>query len=334
MQQLTVVVRGYDSLFPLSRGAVASPGVQIRLDHRTSIDRMAGSQPPPAGEISLSRYLLGVAAGDDRWVGLPVWLIRGFRHRSFWVRTDSALTSLSQLDGARVGLSGWADTGNTWSRALLADSGVDLDRVRWRLGPPQAGYSRRVAMPGGARPDDLELLADGDNLTDAAIDGRLDAVSLAFPPDDLFRPDAPLRRLVADWQAAERAWFTRTGIYPVFHTLAIRRDIFTARPDVAADLYHAVADSWRSAHALYRTFGDTTPWLQAEIEDAYRLLGPAAAPFGLTCQVHRDSITALAHAQLLQRLATVEASLDDAFGEVLPLLDEAARPSVTTSLLP
>ena len=321
MLELTVVIRGYDSLFPLSRGEINTPGLNITLDHRTSIDALAAEDPPPAGEMSLSRYLLGVAAGDDRWVGLPMYVIRGFRQRSFWVRSDSTLTSLSELRNARVGMSGWADSGNTWARAALADADVNMDDVRWILGPPNRNYPRTVSKPTGDLPEGgVTMLAAGDSLTDATLRGELDAVSLAFPSDELFRPDAPLRRLVRDYRSDEMGYLSRTGIYPAFHTLVIRRDIFARDPGLARGLYQAMEASWLAARSLYRTFGDATPWMQYDLDEADRLLGAAAAPFGIEHPIHRNTIDGLGRAQLAQRLTRRAATADEAFGEVGGLL--------------
>jgi 4,5-dihydroxyphthalate decarboxylase len=318
MLEIRVVARGYDSLYPLYRGVISTPGVAITLDHSVSIDTVTGADPPPAGEMSLSRYLLAVAGGDDSWVGLPIYLIRGFRHRSFWVRADSAITSLSELHGARVGVSGWADTGNTWARAAMRDAGVGMDDVHWRLGAPYRGYPRAIVRPEGPAPArGLTLLDNSDTLVDATVRGELDAVSLAFPPPELFGAGAPLRRLVPDYRAAEQDYLERTGLYPIFHILALRRDVFTAHPHAALSLYEAFAASWRVARDQNQIFGDATPWMQYEMEHADRLLGAAAVPFGLTEPVHRRSIDELAQEQAHQRLTDRPTSAPEAFADFL-----------------
>ena len=60
--------------------------------------------------------------------------MRAFRHRCFFVRRGSGLTSFKQLEGQRVGTNGWSDTGNTWSRAAMRAEGVDLNSIDWWVG--------------------------------------------------------------------------------------------------------------------------------------------------------------------------------------------------------
>jgi 4,5-dihydroxyphthalate decarboxylase len=320
--ELPLVVRGYDGIYPLYRGDVATPGLDLKIDHRSSIDTLTGDDPPPAGEMSSSKYLLHVASGGRTWVGVPVYLIRGFRQRSFWVPQGSALTSLDQLSGASIGLSGWPDSGNVWARAALREAGVGLADVRWRLGPPNPDYPRTVGMPtAGVDGLDIGLLEPGDALVQAGARGDLDAVSIAFPPRSLFTPDAPLRRLYPSYATAERGYFERTGVYPVFHVLVVRRDVVEARPQVLGELYDAFATSWRIAHDLYRTFGDATPWMQAGLEDAERLLGAAAQPFGISDAVHRRSIETLSIEQHAQGLVDRTVDADEAFADFLRLTD-------------
>lgn len=324
--ELPVVVRGYPGLFPLSRGAIDTPGITLKLDHATPIDVLQTDDPPPAGEMSLSRYLLGLVAGDDRWVGIPVYLIRGFRQRSFWVRRDSDLESLADLKGRTVGLSGWSDTGNTWSRAAMEYHDVTMDEVSWRMGPPIPGYPGQVTLPRGPQSaGGIEMLAPGDNLTDAAIRGDVDAVSLTFPPDYLFEPGAPLRRLVRDYPSAERKYFEQTGVYPAFHILVLRRDAFEANPLRATRLYRAIEDSWRSARTLDRTLGDLTPWLSAELEAADRLLGRAVEPFGVDHPVHAATVEALSTAQVAQRLTTAKLRMPQIFADFLDNADPSEK---------
>ncbi len=328
--ELSLVVRPYDGIYPLYRGEVATPGLDLTIDHGSSIDTLTGDDPPSAGEMSCSKYLLHVASGGTTWVGVPVYLIRGFRQRSFWVPRESTLTSLDQLRGARVGLSGWPDSGNVWARAALREAGVQLADVRWRLGPPNPDYPRTVGMPSvGVDGLDVELLERGDALVQAAARGDLDAISIAFPPPSLFTPDAPLRRLYASYATAEHAYFDRTGVYPVFHVLVVRRDVVEARPQVLGELYDAFAASWRIAHDLYRTFGDATPWMQAGLEEAERLMGAAAQPFGISDPVHRRSIETLSAEQHAQGLVYRTVDADEAFADFLRLTD-----AVSTELAP
>ena len=82
------------------------------------------------GETSFSSYVRARARGDDSVIALPVFLMRGFRHRCILVHRDSPAIAASDLHGARIGLTGWADSGNTWT---TGDSPRGGDRCRGRF---------------------------------------------------------------------------------------------------------------------------------------------------------------------------------------------------------
>src|SRR5438105_690793 len=133
---MALIAKDYDHLAPLACGDVAAEGIDLTLirDNEGSLARFLDDAAIEAGELSFSRYLIRLAEGDRRFVGIPVFPIRAFRHRCFFVRRGSGYRGLKDLDGKRVGTNEWPATGNTWSRAILRRDGVPLDRIRWWVG--------------------------------------------------------------------------------------------------------------------------------------------------------------------------------------------------------
>lgn len=289
MDNQQIVIRAYDAIHPLAAGLVTAGDLNITVDSHSSIDVMSSADPPECGEMSLSKYVRGLAAGDDRWVGMPYFVIRGFRQRSFWTGNDSGLGGFADLRGRTVGLSGWPDSGNVWSRSLITHAGVPLTDVDWRVGKVTNDYPREVAVP-SAPGLNVTGLAEGDSLVDAAIGGRLDVVALAFPPEFLFHADSPLRRLCADPRGEERAYFEATSVYPILHIVALRRDVFDRHPDRLAAIYEALCRSWQMRHQLVRTFGDSTPWMQLDLEASADLLGTSDRPFDHTAPINARTL--------------------------------------------
>src|SRR5262249_27107172 len=125
---VTLASRDYDFVAPLALGDVPTEGIALRLLRSfDALERLLADAAIDGGEASFSRYVQRFAAGDRSLVGLPVFLMREFRHRCFFVRRDSGLTDLAHLSGKRVGVDAWPASGNTWSRALLRERDVALD---------------------------------------------------------------------------------------------------------------------------------------------------------------------------------------------------------------
>src|ERR671927_1037486 len=128
---IRLVTRSYTHVMPLAAGDVVPEGIDLVLDRTTSISHFREDRSFQAGEHSFSQFLIRHAQGDRSVVALPIFVMRGFRQRCFFVRHDSPLEELPDLVGKRVGTNGWPDTGNTWSRAALRTAGVHLLSIQW-----------------------------------------------------------------------------------------------------------------------------------------------------------------------------------------------------------
>ena len=111
------------------------------------------------------------AAQDDRrFVPLPVFPSRVFRHSSIYVRSESGVARPGELAGKRIGVPEWAQTAAVYSRGLLAhEHGVDLASIEWvQAGVNEAGRREKVALelPHGFR---LEVLQQGQRSRQLAV---------------------------------------------------------------------------------------------------------------------------------------------------------------------
>src|SRR5437016_14417153 len=112
---LSLKLAGYpwDHVTPLLTGEVVPEGIDLTYDVRHGL---AVSDDPSCdgGEASLGKFLIDTAAGDREFVGLPVFPMVAFRHRCFLVKDGTKISELKELEGRRVGLDGWPNSGNTW----------------------------------------------------------------------------------------------------------------------------------------------------------------------------------------------------------------------------
>lgn len=304
-----LVTRSYSHVMPLAAGDVRPEGIFLTLDRTTSIGRFREDTAFQAGEMSFSRYLIGLSQGDHSIVGLPIFVMHGFRQRCFFVRRGSPLRSLADLAGKRVGTNGWPDTGNTWSRSALRTAGVDLKSITWFVGPVDepldAGATERAQA---LLPSGVTQLPAGQTLAGQLAGGELDAMMCPWPPRGFYEADFPIARLFPDYQSAEEAYYQEVGIYPAHHVVGLRRELFERHPWIARSLYQAFDQSRLQAQADNLLLADASPWVQADIERAMSLMGTDWQPNGV--EPNAKMIARLCEEEAAQGL--VAGSLDPA----------------------
>lgn len=307
-----MVSYNWDHLQPLAAGDVRPEGIDLAME-RGRLARLAAEPDVDLAETSLSHYLIGLSRGERGAVGLPVFLMRSFRHRCFLVRRDSPLRDFPDLVGKRIGTDGWANTGNTWSRAALRERGIDIAGITWLVGPPEAHSP--VFRPASAPvyPPYVGDIPAGQNLVDMLLAGDLDALMIPFPPRGSFAKESPIVHLFRDFRAAEQAYFARVGYCPGIHVAVMRRSVFERDPTLALRLYAAFEASKRRWREDRRRLADTTPWVLLELEETAALLGEDWQPYGV--EPNRPMLADFCAEQLAQGLVTAPLDADTAFAD-------------------
>lgn len=279
---ITLATRDWDHLTPLLLGDVTSERLDLQITRLGSL--LAAVREPDqfdAVETSLSRYAALRAAGEDRITGIPHFIMRGFRHRCVLVAKDSPLTRLSQLKGARIGVTGWHDTGNIWTRVALADAGVGVEDAHWFAGRLTADHPITDRLRGYGRPGRIEPCPDEAPMVDLLANGGLDAICTPFMPEGSFGPEAPLRPLLPDVIGAEAAWFAKVGFVPGHHMVSIRSEVLRREPWVAAEISRLLDRSRAVWLAKRRKYAETSPWLLEELLRAARTIPDSAETSGV-----------------------------------------------------
>ena len=153
MANLSLKLAGYfwDHITPLLTGDVVPEGIDLTYDTAHGLGPVADDPTCHGGEASLGRYFIDVSKGDRSYVGLPVFPMFAFRHRCFLVKRGTQISDLKSLEGKRVGMDGWPNSGNTWTKLTLHQAGVDIWKITWVIaplyGPPDAAHG---TVPPGA----------------------------------------------------------------------------------------------------------------------------------------------------------------------------------------
>ncbi|HWG05158.1 MAG TPA: ABC transporter substrate-binding protein, partial [Beijerinckiaceae bacterium] len=158
---LTFACCRYDRTEALREGDVQVEGIALNCltmgAGREIFDRMVGGLEFEVAELSSSEFISLAGAGDDRFVALPVFPSRVFRHGYVFYNRRSGITKPRDLAGKRIGVPLYTQTAAIWARGLLADDGVDLDTVRWVQGAvEQSGTHGKPSAPPLLRPIAIE----------------------------------------------------------------------------------------------------------------------------------------------------------------------------------
>jgi 4,5-dihydroxyphthalate decarboxylase len=311
--EVRMTLRAYDHLLPLFIGDAAPKGVRLKLDHRAPMALTIGNDLDVA-EVSFNRYTIAYARGDTSLVGMPAFILRGFRHRNFICRADSKLTSLAELRGKRVGTNAWPDTGTTWARAAMRDAGVGVNDVQWVLGTLDANTPNKPPSPNDAQPPaSARILSGSENLLAEMEAGRLDAFYTAFAPEPVFQKGGWLRRLVRDYRAAEGEYHRRTGVYPAFHIVAARREFAMQHPKAMLAIYDALRHSFDLWATKVKCFAEATPYAMADFETMLHDFAGDTPPFGMESPAHQKMVAAMCHEQHAQGLVAKPARPEELF---------------------
>lgn len=314
---LTVAVGDYEHVRDVADGSVRVQGADLTVLHmppEETFYRFIHHQEWDVSELSLAKAVAFASQDDPRFVLLPVFPSRVFRHSSIYVRRSAGLERPEQLAGLRVGVPEWAQTAAVYTRGMLAhEHGVGLADVQWfQAGVNQAGRKEKTALklPPGVH---CTPVADA-SLSEMLLDGRLDAVMSARAPDAFVqRPDL-VTRLFADSRAAEAAYYARTGVFPIMHVLAMRRTVYERHRWLARNLMTAFeqAKNQSLARALDVTASHfVLPWVADLARDAQALLGQDFWPYGL--EPNRVTLEAFCRYALEQGVAHRPLQPEDLF---------------------
>jgi len=285
--KLTIALPDYDHTRDLAMGRVRTEGIQLScliLPVEEIFYRMIMYREFDASELSFAKYASMRASGDDSLIALPVFPARMFRHASLFVRRDGPIKAISELKGRRVGLPEWAQTAAVYSRGFLVQQfGIDLASIDWvQAGTNQPGRIEKVdlQLPKGVR---LTRVADK-SLNEMLLSGEIDAALSARPPAALTHGHPNIKRFFDDVIAVETEYYRKTGIYPIMHVFAVRREILETNPWAARSLFDAFEEA--KARSIERALDGTVslfpiPWGFEHARRGMELLGADYFPYGV-----------------------------------------------------
>jgi 4,5-dihydroxyphthalate decarboxylase len=290
MLRLSLACWDYDRTRALVDGRVQPDGIELIYLNQPveeTFFRMLRFQEFDASEMSLSSYVASLGRAEPPFIAIPAFPSRFFRHSCIFVSAKSGIRQPEDLKGRRVGVPEYQMTAPVWIRGILSDDhGVKVTDVQHFSGgeeEPGRDEKQKLDLPSTIN---LKPIPPTATLSGMLAAGELDALVTARAPSTF--PKA-VNRLFPDYVEREKAYYKRTRIFPIMHTVVIRRDVYARNPWVAQALYKAFVASKKIALDMYAQTAAMTsmlPWTSAAAEEARAEMGDDWWPYGLAPNRH------------------------------------------------
>jgi 4,5-dihydroxyphthalate decarboxylase len=310
--QLTLACGAYDLVRALAEARAQAPGIDLNVLTMPSPERhgrMLRHQEFDVCELSLVAYLVARDQGAA-FTAIPVFPHRRFRHGYVVKRANAGIDKPADLNGKRVGLDTLQNSAGLWMRGILQDHyALDLKSVEWWCQEEEdvaftpASWMKVRRVPAGKDID--RMLLEGE-LEAAIYPETLPSVRSGSPKVGLLFPQV---------REAEMDYYRRSGIFPIMHTVVIRRDLLERHPWLARSLYDALCE------AKQRTLSNLTawpaalvtslPWQLAETEATVAVMGEDFWPYGV--EPNRSTLETLAKYHHEQGLSDRQVGVDEMF---------------------
>ncbi len=311
--RLSIACWNYDRTRALLEDRIPVDGIDLtylNLPVEETFFRMLRHREFDVAEMSLSSYVMSLFAEEPPFIAIPVFPSRFFRHSCIYINRDSGIRQPKDLVGKRVGTPEYQMTAGVWIRGILSDEyQVPVTSVRYFTGgEEEPGRSEKLRL---SLPPEIQLEAIPPTKTLAAMldSGEIDALYTARMPSTFECGSGKVRRLFEDYQSVEREYYIRTKIFPIMHTVVIRREVYDQHPWVAQSLCKAFAQAQREVYQeLYQTAAlkYMLPWLIRHVEETRAVMGQDFWPYGFEPNLHTlSTFLRYSHEQgLAQRLLT------------------------------
>ncbi|MGA8950439.1 MAG: ABC transporter substrate-binding protein [Xanthobacteraceae bacterium] len=293
--KLHIATGDYDRTRALADGSVRPEGIELRHEALFAADifkRLLQHGEFDASEMGLTFYLGTLDFDDPPFIAIPVFPVRLFRHSAVFVNRNSGIAAPGDLAGKTVGEMFFYGTDvGVWIKGIFGDEfKVPSASLRYVVGGVDRYEPKWDWLP--FRPDSpahvhVEQLDEGQTLNAKLQSGEIDALISALVPSCFLNRSPGIGRLFDNYETVERDYFARSGIFPIMHTVVIRRAIYRQHPWVARALLEAFRAAKKKAEHIYAAgmpfmnTGITIPWLTAHLEENRRLLGEDPWPYGV-----------------------------------------------------
>lgn len=333
---LSLSMAGYkfDRTKALIDGRVKIEGCNIQFkesgigDINTNV--FSGPQTLDVTEIGLHPFMLAYANDNFRdYSLLPIFPLRLFRHKSVFIRTDRNIKKPEDLRGKKIATAGYSSTSLTWIRGVFQDEyGLKPEDMQWVISQKDSSAkdAGKVSKQENIFPKGVPISMgpEGKDESDLLEDGEVDAVFHAGEPKGYIQGHPKIGRLFPDYRSVERAFFSKTGIFPIMHAVAIKKSLVKQNPWLIEAVFKAYSQSKQMAFdymAKTAWLRDSLPWFGQEFDETRALMGDNYYSYGI--KPNRKVLESLFRYSYQQGLCKRKLTIEEIFEPVSIKLIEA-----------
>ena len=321
--KLDIAFWDYDRTRALADGTVKMPGIEVSFHSApivTQIFEGAVQGKFQVSELGMTFFLRTFQDRDSPFLAIPVFPNRAFRHSAIYINRSSGIETPEDLNGKTIGeLALYSHDAGIMPKGMLMDEyGFKPETCRWIIGGldwPMKPIDF-VAKPHPANVN-VSDIPKGKELGAMLEAGEIDALISADNPKCVLENSPKVTRLFPDYVAVEREYYRRTGIFPIMHTVVIRKDTLAQNPGLAKTIYKGFWDAKNAAvkeyeHGhIFNNMGTMFPWFSHLIEEDRAVLGNDWWPYGI--EANRGAINAVLRYHFEQGITKRLFKIEDIF---------------------
>jgi 4,5-dihydroxyphthalate decarboxylase len=280
----------------------------------------SGPQTLDVTEIGLHPFMLAYANDGFRdYSLLPIFPLRLFRHKSIFIRTDRGIKKPEDLRGKKIATAGYSSTSLTWIRGIFQEEyGLKPEDMQWIVSSKDSSAkdAGKVSKQENIFPEGVPISMGpaGKDESDLLESGEVDATFHAAEPRAYVKGHPKVGRLFPDYRSTERAYFSKTGIFPIMHSVAIKKSLVKQNPWLIEAVFKAYSQSKQMAYHYMANAAwarDSLPWFGQELEETRALMGDNYYSYGI--KPNRKTLEALFRYSHQQGLCSHELTIEELF---------------------
>ncbi|MBV9748089.1 MAG: hypothetical protein JO157_04675 [Acetobacteraceae bacterium] len=292
--KLEVAIWNYDRAEALRDGSVKIEGVETDLHSGrivTDIFKcMVDDKAYDVAELGLTYFLRTFEVDEPPFLLLPVFPVRSFRHSAIYVNRAAGISRPEDLNGKRIGeLALYGHDAGVMPKGMLMDEyGFQPESCRWVIGGIDFPLTGLEWIPQRHPPGvEIRQASPSDDLGAMLERGEIDALISADTPKAILQGSPAVGRLFPDYEERERDYYKRTGVFPIMHGVAVKRELAHEDPAMIRAVFSAFVNAKLAAEQklvngmTFNNMNLMVPWFSALLAKNRELLGNDWWPYGV-----------------------------------------------------